>query len=254
MPIEDAFPHGTPVWVDLQSPDQPAAVAYYRDLFGWEVGPASSETGGFSLATIRDTAVAALGPLPFDDAPSLWTVYFAVDDADAAAAAVTDAGGSVILEPGEPVPGVRLAIVADPAGAAFGLWQRDEHEPWLRDEPGAVDWLELVAPDPESTFPFYESVLRVGVSEMQVGDQPYGLFEVGERSVAGAYRSDDGEPAHWLMYVNVPDLDAAVVRAIDLGGTLRTEPLSAPGVGRWAELVDPQGAVFAVLEPEPEPA
>lgn len=254
MPIEDAFPHGTPIWVDLQSTDPPAAATYYRELFGWEVGPPLPETGNFSLASARGVAVAALGPLPSEDVPTMWTAYFAVDDLEAAADAARTAGGSVLLEPGEPVPGVRLAIVADPAGAVFGLWQRREHnEPWLRDEPGAVDWLELVAPDPESTFGFYMAVLGVGISEMRVGEQPYGLFDVGDTSVAGAYTSDGSEPASWLVYFNVADLDAGVVRATRLGGTLRTEPLSAPGVGRWAEIVDPQGALFALLEPEPEP-
>lgn len=255
MPIEDAFPQGTPAWVDLQSPDQPAAATYYRSLFGWDVSAPSAESGGFSLARTRGVPVAALGPLPSEDVPTMWTVYFSVDDLTAAAEAVTTAGGTVLLEPGEPVAGIRLAIVSDPAGAVFGLWQRKEQgDPWLRDEPGAVDWLELVAADPASTFPFYESVLGVGISEMRVGDEPYGLFDVGETSVAGAYRSDGAEPAHWLVYFNVADLDAAIVRATELGGTLRTEPLSAPGVGRWAEIVDPQGAGFALLEPEPEPS
>lgn len=254
MPIEHAFPHGSPIWVDLQSADQPAASAYYRELFGWEVGPADPATGGFALATSRGVPVTTLGPLPGPSVPTMWTVYFAVDDLEAAAAAAADSGGSVVLAPGEPVPGIRLAIVEDPAGAVFGLWQRHEgNGPWLRDEPGAVDWLELVAPDPASTFPFYERVLGVGISEMRVGEEPYGLFDVGETSVAGAYRSDGSEPAHWLLYFNVADLDAAVVRATEFGGTLRTEPLSAPGVGRWAEIVDPQGAVFGLLEPEPEP-
>jgi predicted enzyme related to lactoylglutathione lyase len=255
MPIEDAFPQGTPVWVDLQSPDQPAAATYYRSLFGWEVSAPSADSNGFALASARGVPVAALGPLPSDDVPTSWTVYFSVDDADLAAQAVRAAGGSVLVEPAELVAGIRLAIVADPAGAVFGLWERtDSGDRWLRDEPGAVDWLELVAADPTSTFPFYESVLGVGISEMRVGEEPYGLFDVGETSVAGAYRSDGAEPAHWLVYFNVADLDAAIVRATELGGTLRTEPLSAPGVGRWAEIVDPQGAGFALLEPEPEPS
>lgn len=254
MPIEDAFPQGTPVWVDLQSADPPAAATYYRSLFGWEVSPPSAESGGFSLASGRGVPIAALGPLPSEDVPVMWTAYFSVDDLQAAAEAATRAGGSVLLEPGEPVPGIHLAIVADPQGAVFGLWQpRGQGDPWLRDEPGAVDWLELVAADPASTFRFYEAVLGVGISEMRVGDEPYGLFDVGETSVAGAYRSEDADSAHWLVYFNVADLDAAIVRATELGGTLRTEPLSAPGVGRWAEIVDPQGAGFALLEPEPEP-
>lgn len=254
MPIEDAFPNGSPIWVDHQSADQPASCAYYRDLFGWEVGPADPATGGYSLARARGVAVTTLGPLPDPSVPTTWTAYFAVDDLEAAAATAVDAGGSVLLAPGEPVPGIRLAVAADPVGAVLGLWQRQErNEAWLRDEPGAVDWLELVAPDPAVTYPFYERVLGFGVSEMRAGDEPYGLFDVGERSVAGAYRSAGEDHPHWLVYFNVADLDAAVVRATELGGTLRTEPQSAAGVGRWTEVVDPQGAVFGLLEPEPEP-
>jgi hypothetical protein len=253
MPIEDDFPQGTPIWADLQTGDQPAASTFYRDLFGWEVAPASPDTGGYGMASLSGTPVAAIGPLPPGNVHATWTVYFSVDDLDVAVDAARAADGSTLMEPGEVSPGVRLAIVADPAGGVFGLWQR-RADPWLRDEPGAVDWLELVAADPASTFPFYESVLGVGISEMRVGTEPYGLFDVGETSVAGAYRSDSGEPAHWLVYFNVPDLDAAGARATELGGTLRTEPMSAPGVGRWVEIVDPQGAAFALLEPEPEPA
>jgi hypothetical protein len=253
MPIESSFPHGSPIWVDLQSSDPAGAAAFYRALFDWEVEPAAADTNGYALATRRGVPVSAIGPLPEGQRPT-WTTYFAVDDIAAAAQAVLGAGGAVLLPPGELIPGVTLSIVADPAGAVLGLWQSRTESPWLRDEPGAVDWLELVAPDIEAVFPFYEAVLGVGASEMRVGDEPYGLFDVGDRSVAGAYRSDGSEPAHWLVYLNVADLDATIVRATELGGTLRTEPTSAAGVGRWAEIVDPQGATVALLEPEPEPA
>ncbi|MDN4614803.1 VOC family protein [Leifsonia sp. F6_8S_P_1B] len=252
MPIVTSFPSGTPIWVDLQSPDQPAAAAYYRALFDWEVTPADPRMGGYSSASLRGVPVGALGPLLSDDVPSMWTTYFAVPGLHAAAQAVEAAGGTVLLPPGETVPGVFLSIVQDPAGAVFGIWEKRGDHRWLRDEPGAVDWVELVTPEPEAVFPFYEAVLGVGASEMRVGDKPYGLFDVGDNSVAGVYEGAGG-PSRWLVYVNVADLDAAVVRATELGGTLALEPLSAPGVGRWAEITDPQGAAFALLEPEREP-
>ena len=64
MPIIDSFPQGTPIWVDLQSRDQAGAAAFYRQLFGWEVPPASAETGGYSVASMRGVPVTAIGPLP----------------------------------------------------------------------------------------------------------------------------------------------------------------------------------------------
>ena len=154
----------------------------------------------------------------------------------------------------------RLIAAYAPWGSGLGTFEQvfKLHEPDALLSPSYLnhahnDWLELVAADPAATYPFYERVLGLGVSEMRVGDEPYGLFDVGETSVAGAYRSEGEDQPHWLLYFNVADLDAAVVRATELGGTLRTEPQSAAGVGRWTEIVDPQGAVFGLLEPEPEP-
>lgn len=250
MTTIESFPPGTPIWVDLQSSDQPAAVAFYRAFFGWDAPDATAETGGYSIATLRGIPVTAIGPLPAGVERSVWTLYFAVADIDASAAAATAGGGAVLLPPGDLAPGVRLAIVADPAGAVFGLWQREQDSPWLRDEPGAVDWLELVEHGVEGSFAFYVSVLGVSVSEMRVGDAPYGLFDVGTTSVAGATEAPEGTTAHWFVYFTVAELDEALERFAALGGTVLEQPTAAPGVGRWAIVADPQGGGFALLEPE----
>lgn len=257
MPIIDSFPQGTPIWVDLQSTDQAGAAAFYRRLFGWEVSPASADTGGYSMATLRGVPVTAIGPLPAtfpEGSTSVWTSYFAVDDIAASARAAEENGGSVLLPPGELAPGVQLAIVADPAGAVLGLWQTEKDSTWLREEPGAVDWLELVENGCESSYPFYESVLGVGVSQLEMGGGVYTLFDVGESSAAGAFEPGGEVPPHWLVYFTVGDLDAATVRLTEFGGAVRGERASAPGVGRWVGAVDPFGGAFALLEPEPEPA
>lgn len=250
MPIVTEFPSGTPVWADLQTADPAAAATFYRSLFGWHVPDADPAHGGYAVASLSSTPVAAIGPFPPGMERPVWTVYFAVADIDASAAAATATGGAVLLPPGEIMPGVRLAIVADPAGAVHGLWQRDQDSPWLRDEPGAVDWLELAAPDYESTFPFYEDVLGVAVSEMRVNDEPYGLLDVGPANVAGATTAAAGVQAHWLVYFGVADLDAAVQRLTGLGGSILEAPVAAAGVGRWAIVADAQGAGFGLLEPE----
>lgn len=76
----------------------------------------------------------------------------------------------------------------------------------------------------------------------------------GEASVAGAYEPGGDVHPHWLVYFAVADLDAATVRLTELGGAVRGERASAPGVGRWVGAVDPFGGAFALLEPEPEVA
>jgi hypothetical protein len=259
MPVIDAFPPGTPVWVDLQSSDPDGAAAFYRDLFGWEVGTAASEMGGYAVATLGGTPVTAIGPLPPMIAEaggrSTWTTYFVVDDIERATAAATDQGGQVLVPPGELARGVFLSIVADPTGAVFGLWQQEKGTPWLRNEPGAVDWLELVAAGYEDSLTFYENVLMVGVSQTAMNEGVYTLFDVGDANVAGASSPVAADtPSHWLVYFQVVDLDAAIARVVGLGGGTLSLPAAASGVGRWAVVVDPFGGAFALLEPERDAA
>ncbi len=255
MPVIDTFPHGTPVWVDLQSADPEGAAAFYRELFGWELPPPAVDRGGYAMASLDGIPVTAIGPLPPMVAEaggrSTWTVYFIVDDISRAVAAALEQGGQVLLPPGELAMGIHLAVVSDPTGAVFGLWQQESGSPWLRDQPGAVGWVELVATDYEGSFPFYENVLAVGVSQMTLDDDVYTLFDVGDANVAGATLPSVPEtPSHWLVYFSVEDLGTTLVRLGELGGTVLSEPLSATGVGSWAVVVDPFGGAFAVLQPE----
>lgn len=259
MPVIDTFPPGTPVWVDLQSSDPVGAAVFYSGLFGWEVAAATEEMGGYAVASLRGTPVTAIGPLPPMMAEaggrSVWTTYFVVDDIERATAATTEHGGQVLVPPGELARGVFLAIVADPTGAVFGLWQQEKGTPWLRNEPGAVDWLELVADGYEGSLTFYENVLMVGVSQTAMNEGVYTLFDVGDANVAGASSPTAPETAsHWLAYFQVDDLDAAIARVLGLGGATLSLPASASGVGRWAVVVDPFGGAFALLEPEREAA
>ena len=115
---------GAPGWFELHTRDYEAAVAFYRDVFRWEthvVGdtPEFRYTtlghGEDSLAGIMD----ASGFLP-EGVPAHWSVYFGVEDADAALAKIAELNGS-ILRPAEDTPYGRLATAADPNGAQFKL-------------------------------------------------------------------------------------------------------------------------------------
>ena len=148
--------------------------------------------GGYALASLRGTPVTAIGPLPpmVADAGGrldLDDVFRGRGHRPRAVAATTSFGGQVLVPAGELAPGVHLSIVSDPSGAVFGRGSRRRALPWLRNEPGAVDWVELVANECESTLEFYENVLVVGASQTDVrATLVYNLFDVGEVSVAGA--------------------------------------------------------------------
>ena len=80
----------------------------------------------------------------------------------------------------------------------------------------------------------------------------YTLWKVGDEMVAGGMPMGDEFPAevpsYWAVYFAVDDADATAQRATELGGTVMRPPSDIPDVGRFAVLVDPQGAVFAVLK------
>src|SRR5688572_1124724 len=131
MPERDGYIPGVPCWIDSNQPDPEAAAGFYRGLFGWEVEdvmPPESETRYF-MARIRGLDVAAVGPIPVGAPPNaVWNTYIWVDDVDETAAKVHDAGGTTLREPFDIPRFGRMAVFADPEGAAFSVWQAREHK------------------------------------------------------------------------------------------------------------------------------
>jgi predicted enzyme related to lactoylglutathione lyase len=62
----------------------------------------------------------------------------------------------------------------------------------------------------------------------------------------------EGVPNHWHVYFAVDDADATAAKATELGGSVMVAPFDSP-VGRMAVLTDPQGAVFSIIKPAPQP-
>ncbi|MEO8908172.1 MAG: VOC family protein [Microbacteriaceae bacterium] len=257
MPTVTDFPQGTPIWVDLQSTDSAAAAEFYAALLGWDMSEPTEQTGAYRRAFRDGVPVCAIGALPAalaeKGAVPVWTTYLAVDDADAATAAVGEAGGTVLLPPGDRGNGVRLSIVVDPSSAVVGLWQGTGYPgSWLRDEEGAVSWFELLAEHAEESLPFYESVFGASVTNLAAGESEYPMLGVGEATFAGVGASDvPGLPAHWRVYFEVPDLASSVKQVLDGGGRVLADIVSADGVGSWAAVADPQGAVFSLIQSQP---
>jgi hypothetical protein len=109
-------------WEDLRSTQPAAAQEFYRSVFGYRFDPlpmAGPDYGVFSLPT-EQAPLGGMGPMMGspEGTPSHWLVYFAVDSTDAAVTAAAGAGGSVV-RPASDSPFGRLAVLADPDGAAF---------------------------------------------------------------------------------------------------------------------------------------
>jgi predicted enzyme related to lactoylglutathione lyase len=251
-----AYAPGTPSWIDLASSDAEASVAFYGELMGWtatEPGPVE-ETGGYRMFQQYGKNIAGLMPIMQEGQPVAWSTYVSVVDADETAAKVTEAGGTVMVEPMDVMDLGRMAFFADPTGAAFGVWQPMGFDGAdLVNEPNSLCWNEVLTRDVEADRAFYTSVFpwTAGRPGFEGAPESYTVWQVdgnqvgGMMDLAGTGMPDD-VPPHWSVCFAVADVDATVAKARDLGATITFEPMDMP-IGRFAGVIDPQGASFAVM-------
>ena len=281
MRERDGYIPGVPCWVDTSQPDPEAGVAFYSGLFGWEfedVMPPGSP-GQYFVARLGGGDVAAVGSQPEEAPPAaVWNTYIWVDSADETAAKVTAAGGRVLMEPFDVMSAGRMAVCADPEGAAFCAWQAKEHRgARIVNEPGSLNFNDLNTRDPEAAKAFYGAVFGWKVlaldggfamwtlpgygdhleqsdpgfrERMAEGGAPAGFEDVVASLVPIAGDQPD-TPPHWGVTFAVDDADATARKAAELGGQVVVAPFDAPWV-RMTVLTDPQGATFTASKFVPE--
>lgn len=255
------FVTGSPIWVDLGTPDLDGAREFYRALFGWEFAPAGPEAGGYGMFTRRGGTVAGGMTVPPEQGGSAWTLYFRSPDAEAAATAVRAGGGSVTVDPVDVLDLGRMALFRDPTGAGFGVWQPGANRGLdVVGESGTLCWTELYTPDPVADLSFYDMVFGMEAHTAAEGAggaytllRPSGTGQEPPGDAFGAVVPLAGDPSEaaggpsWTPYFRVDDLDAVVAEAERSGGKVRRGPSDLADLGRCAKLTDPYGARFAVL-------
>jgi predicted enzyme related to lactoylglutathione lyase len=181
------------------------------------------------------------------------------------------------MEPGDVGDFGRMAVFADPAGAAFRVWQPEAHRgATVVNEPGSLNFNDLHTRDVGRVRAFYGAVF--GCELLEVGDgamwalPAYGdfleqrtpglrermagmgappRFEEVVATVAPAAGDQPDAPAYWGVTFAVDDADAIAARATELGGRVVVPPLDAPWV-RMTVISDPQGATFTASKFVPE--
>lgn len=276
------YPEGVPAWVDVAHRDVGAASAFYGDLFGWTFTDATppgapqryviAQLGGLDVAGIGGS-VAVDGTASRSAA---WNTYVAVDDADAAAARIEEAGGRLVERPAEGAGGWRWAECADPSGVPFRLWEaRGRPGAQAVNTPGGWNFSDLHTADPAAATRFYGevfgwSVVDLGFASMikrpGYGDHLEATIDPGIRTRQAAVATppgfadaigwlgpvDSGEEPHWHVTFTVADRDQAAAAAERLGGTVLARADS--DWTRDAVICDPQGGVFTASQFTPPSA
>jgi uncharacterized protein len=248
MPEVAHYEHGVPSWVDIGTPDPAAALRFYAGLFGWEGQDMGEEAGHYTIVSKAGKMVGAISPAQ-DPGPPRWTTYVNVDDIDAVAGKVEAAGGTVVVGPMDVMTAGRMAIFADPTGAVIAAWQpRDHLGAQVVNEPGTFTWSELATSDLGRSRAFYADVFGWGWG----GSDEYAEAQVSGRTIGGVMPRQPEMPADvpdsWLVYFGTADVDGDAKKAADAGATVVVAPTDIPGTGRFAVLLDPQGAAFALFQ------
>jgi uncharacterized protein len=257
MGKRENYEPGTFCWVDLQTTDPAGAKAFYGALFGWEAEDMPAGEAGtytmFSLGGDDVCAMYAMDPAQREQGtPSYWLSYVSVEDADATAARARELGGTVYGEAFDVFDAGRMAIVGDPAGAMFVVWQPRAHIGAQRvNDVGCMGWNELQTRDPEAAGEFYGGLFGWEIHPIEDDGRVVYTTVKNEGSQNGGFMpmsEQHGEaPSFWLPYFTVSSRDGAVEKVQELGGTLLAGPLDLPA-GKVAILADPQGGAFAVFE------
>jgi uncharacterized protein len=247
--------HGHFIWYELMTTDIEAAIAFYAKVVGWSMRNASVPGMSYTLLTMGEATIGGLLRLPEDarrtGAQPRWLGYVGVDDVDASARRILQLGGAVYIPPAD-IPEIgRFSVVADPQAATLALIR------WLSpgglpvdalDKPGRVGWHELLAADGDKAFAFYSALFGWQKVEAEI-DPMYRLFAAAGQTIGGMFTKPPilAIPL-WLYYFNTGDIGAAAGRVTAGGGQILEGPVDLPGGSRVARCMDPQGAMFALIE------
>ena len=247
---------GNPCWLEFYTTQTEDSVAFYRELLGWEVrdvGPGH----GVSTVAIRDGYPLASFETPDEEGGTGdlrgWLVSLAVEDVEETLVRVEKEGGRILVPFYRVNPALSYALVADPNGVPVSMIADKEGQAPNPGGPGLPVWRELLVADPQRGERFYREVFGWRTHQLEVDGaaQPFWTNGRGTDAMCGigdaAFFGDGAAPAAWRVYFGVSDVEEAVARVRELGGTVVAEPEDTPW-GRIAEVRDPQGARFLLCQ------
>lgn len=255
MPNIDTNPPGSFCWIELGTSDQNAAKTFYTSLFGWTVNDHDMGPNGvYTMFQLNGRDVGACYTLMPEQTkqgvPPNWMLYVAVDSADQATTKAGQLGATVLAGPFDVMDVGRMAVMQDPTGAVFSVWQAKRHKGvGVENVDGALCWADLNSKNPFHAERFYTELFGWRLEPGEDGQ--YLHIKNGDKYIGGVPKDPHLSahvPSHWLAYFKVASCDSSIDKAKQLGGRVLFGPQPIPNTGRFAVVSDPQGATFAIFE------
>jgi len=245
MAIVEKYEPGMFCWVELATNDAAASKTFYTSLFGWTANDMPVPDGVYSILQKDGHDLGAL--YQTKNIPPNWASYINVENADDSAKKAQSLGANLVAPPFDVMDIGRMAVIADPQGASFCIWQAKKNiGATIRGETGTLCWNELMTPDVVASRDFYK-----GLFDWNYKPSPeYTEIYVGSTGVGGMLPMTpdmQGMPPSWSPYFMVDDCDAAANKAKSLGAQIYVNPTDVSDIGRFAVIGDPQGAMFDII-------
>ena len=256
MGKRDRYAPGVFCWVDLATSDVDGAKRFYADVFGWAYDDRDAGDGNTYAMATRDGHVVAGLAAAMDPGPPRWQSYIAVESANEASSSAEAAGARVIVAPMDVGPAGRMAVLQDPTGAVVLVWEaRDRAGAELVNAPGALCWNDLQTSDVATAVSFYGDVFGWTLDTVDGAPDERHSIHVGETlngGIAAIPAGGPDVPPYWLACFAVDDVPASREAIQQAGGQPVTDVLELP-TGRFAVVLDPQGAALGIVDGEMDP-
>ncbi|MDH6198457.1 putative enzyme related to lactoylglutathione lyase [Mycobacterium frederiksbergense] len=250
MVTRQSAPLGAPNWIDLSTSDVERSRQFYGAVFGWTFETGGEEYGGYVTASVDGRVVAGLMRNdPQWNAPDAWTTYLHTADADATVAAATAAGGKNCVEVMDIPAKGRMAMLTDPDGAFFGIWQPGGHDGFeVFNEAGAPVYHQLTTRDYAGSLQFYRTVFGWTTQTVSDTDEfrySTAVFDGAELLgvMDGSAILPEGIPSSWNVFLGSDDVDKTIELVVANGGSALRAAEDTP-YGRLAAVTDATGAAF----------
>lgn len=260
MGIRTSYDNGVFSWVDLMTTDPEAAKTFYSELFSWSFVDMPVEgmppySMAFKHDGLKDRRVAALFEMPSEKIgamPPHWQSYINVTDIEKSIKSCEEHGGKILNPICDILDSGRMAVVMDPTNAVVNLWEPKSHiGAELVNEVNTYCWAELQTRGAHRAVEFYQAVFGWGI---EIDEKPpqYVIGLVNGRYNCGIFDMDKVNlpiniPSQWAAYFNVENLDESIEKVRALGGKTMTDPIEIDP-GRFATIMDPQGAVLTMMQ------